>query len=130
MLSRNFALLLLLVTASSCSGQKLEKGDLTRRYMSENGFCSTNYYLVDSTYFLREAGCEGRSTVSVGEWKIFGNTILFMKSSRPFSLNDIDLKSFGADYPEARYEEWTKTVDMEYSMRALGKGEARFELVE
>ena len=44
-------------------------------YGSASGFCSNSLYLNSDSTFLNEAGCEGRSHITVGTWKIVSDSI-------------------------------------------------------
>lgn len=46
-------------------------------YASGSGFCSESLFLNSDSTFFHEAGCEGRSRISVGSWRLTGDSIEF-----------------------------------------------------
>jgi hypothetical protein len=48
----------------------------------EQGFCSTSTHLNSDSTFLWESGCEGKTTISIGFWKILGDSIEFISTKK------------------------------------------------
>jgi hypothetical protein len=48
----------------------------TKYYSSRNGFCSQSIILDSNGYFFHEWGCEGRSNISFGKYKLGRNNII------------------------------------------------------
>lgn len=46
-------------------------------FTAKSGFCSTTFILDSLGYFFREGGCEGRSSISYGKYKIHKDSVLF-----------------------------------------------------
>lgn len=81
-----FSYLIILFSLSSCNGQERSmnltlskkascKLTKAKAYSFENGFCSKSILLNDDSTFTSEAGCEGRSKITLGHWKVIGDSI-------------------------------------------------------
>lgn len=57
----------------------------TKSYSVVNGFCSTSLYIDSDSTFTFESGCEGRSRVTIGKWKIMNDSLQLY----PFKKSDI-----------------------------------------
>lgn len=44
-------------------------------YYNKNGFCSTSLVLNNDSTFLNETGCEGRSHITIGTWKVVNDSV-------------------------------------------------------
>jgi hypothetical protein len=47
----------------------------TEIYSSRDGFCFNALFLNSDSTFVKEGGCEGRSNISLGQWKIVNDSI-------------------------------------------------------
>jgi len=49
---------------------------------SDQGFCSTSTHLNSDSTFLWESGCEEKTTISIGFWKIIGDSLELISTKR------------------------------------------------
>jgi len=59
----------------------------TKNYGTAKDFCSNSIYLNSDSTFLKEGGCEGHSSITLGEWKIVGDSL----ELRSLPMNKINL---------------------------------------
>jgi len=57
----------------------------TKAYSKINGFCSTSLHIDSDSTFTFESGCEGRSRVTIGKWKIIKDSLQLY----PFKQSEI-----------------------------------------
>ena len=87
-----YLIILCVFTLTSCKTSTVRNNKLcpvasAKVYTLSNGFCSSSIFINSDSTFLYERGCEGSSRITLGQWKIIGDSI----ELEPLSIEKIDL---------------------------------------